>query len=687
MRNTYLQMCDYGSRFRILKGGKISMVVSAFIAGATLLHAAPSGGVVTSGVASIAQSGVVTTVNQSSQKASINWQNFSIAGNETVNFNQPSTSAITLNRVVGNEKSIINGALNANGQVWILNSNGVLFNANAKVNTSGLLATTKALSDEDFQNGVYRFKGSSTASVINLGEITINNGGYASLLANTVSNEGTIKAIQGFVTLTGANEATINLNGNSLVGLKVDKGVLDALVENKGAIVADGGHVYLTTNAVNELLKGVVNNTGIIEAKSMDDLKSEVILFAHGGTANVSGTIDATGGFVETSGKEFTIDSNTKIKAAHWLIDPINITINDATAYNTALAGGADVTIQTASTGSEEGNIYLNDAIFWSTGKTLTLEAHKNIYINTPITASHANGKLALYYGQAAVESGNVADYYLASGIKINLQEGNNFETKLGNDGDVLMHTVVNTLANLQAIKDADLSGSFALGADIDASATSTWNTGEGFVQIGTSSGSFGGSFNGLGHTISDLTINRPSESSVGLFGEIGDGGGIRDVHLVDADIAGGDYIGGLVGYIQDGYVKYSSISGEITGNYRVGGLIGDQRTSILSYSSSSADVLGKEQIGGLVGYGSASTIQTSYATGTVMGICDPAGICMSIGGLVGKMSNNSMISRSYFGQQSEGGVYVRVQGRAQNIGGLVGGLIESSGVIKKTGC
>lgn len=428
MRNTYLQMCDYGSRFRILKGGKISMVVSAFIAGATLLHAAPSGGVVTSGVASIAQSGVVTTVNQSSQKASINWQNFSIAGNETVNFNQPSASAITLNRVVGNEKSIINGALNANGQVWILNSNGVLFNANAKVNTSGILATTKALSDEDFQNGVYSFKGSSTASVVNLGEITINNGGYASLLANTVSNEGTIKAIQGFVTLTGANEATINLNGNSLVSLKVDKGVLDALVENKGAIVADGGHVYLTTNAVNELLKGVVNNTGIIEAKSMDDLKSEVILFAHGGTANVSGTIDATGGFVETSGKDFTIQKDAFVKANQWLIDPVDVTISDSSAYETSLNAGTPVTIQA------DNNIFINDAFLWNQS-LLTLTAGNNININANLVAS-ATASLAFEYGQATA-NGGTSRYTVSDGIDVLIPSGGAFTWKKGSAGTV----------------------------------------------------------------------------------------------------------------------------------------------------------------------------------------------------------------------------------------------------------
>ncbi|MFW9626000.1 MAG: filamentous hemagglutinin N-terminal domain-containing protein, partial [Sulfurospirillum sp.] len=138
---------DFSSRFRILKGGKISLVVSALIASVTMLHAAPSGGVVTSGSANIAQNGSVTTITQSTNKAAINWQNFSIGTSETVNFNQPTVNAVTLNRVVGNEKSIIDGALNANGQVFILNSNGVLFSKNASINTAGLVATTMNLSD------------------------------------------------------------------------------------------------------------------------------------------------------------------------------------------------------------------------------------------------------------------------------------------------------------------------------------------------------------------------------------------------------------------------------------------------------------------------------------------------------------------------------------------------------------
>ncbi|MFA9373197.1 MAG: filamentous hemagglutinin N-terminal domain-containing protein [Poseidonibacter sp.] len=183
------RLIDFSSRFRILKGGKVSLVVSALIGSTTLSFAAPSGGVVTSGSANISSSGNTTNIIQNTGNVTINWNKFNIASNETVNFKQPNVNSIALNRVIGNEKSIINGALNANGQVWILNSNGVLFGKNAKINTAGLLATTKNLSDEDFNAGNYNFKGNSTESVINLGEIDISDSGYATLLANTVSNE------------------------------------------------------------------------------------------------------------------------------------------------------------------------------------------------------------------------------------------------------------------------------------------------------------------------------------------------------------------------------------------------------------------------------------------------------------------------------------------------------------------
>lgn len=479
MRNLYTPKWDYNSYFRIPSNGKISLIVSTLLIGTTLLHSSPSGGVVTSGSAAITQNGTITNINQSTQKASINWSTFSIGATETVNFNQPNTSSITLNRIVGNEKSVIDGALNANGQVWILNSNGVLFGKNASINTSGLLATTKSLSDSDFQAGNYTFSGDSKASILNLGTIEIANNGYATLLANTVSNEGTIKAIKGTIELAGGDAFNINLNGNSLVNLTVTKGVLEALVENKGALIANGGEIYLTTNAVNDLLKGVVNNTGIIEAQTLDDVTGKIELYAHGGVVKVGGTLLAEGGFIETSGKEFFIDPIAKIIAGEWLIDPVNITIDTtlANAIMTALGSG-NVTISTdggntPSTTSGEsgsaGNINVNSAITWATNKTLTLLAFNDITINANLTHTGTSaGGIIFLYGQGTSDGGS-SKYTLNSGVTVTSPS---LQWRKGSDLSSTRYAIVNGdvfLGNkyIEIGINSSAGGKFGTGADL----------------------------------------------------------------------------------------------------------------------------------------------------------------------------------------------------------------------------
>src|SRR5208282_2775211 len=136
----------------------------------------------------------------------------------------------------------------------------------------------------------------------------------------------------------------------------------------------------------------------------------------------------------------------------------------------------------------------------------------------------------------------------------VNLQAGNNFSTKLGSDGTTINYTVITTLGaqgsttgtDLQGI-NGDLSGDYALGANIDASATSTWNSGFGFATLGNPGSQFAGDFDGLGHTISNLTINQAA-TDVGLFGAVAVGATVRNVGLLSGNITGGSYSGGLVG-------------------------------------------------------------------------------------------------------------------------------------------
>ena len=117
-------------------------------------HAQPIGGSVSVGTGTIDQTVLnTTTVNQTSQNLAINWTSFDIASTESVNFIQPSTSSIALNRIVGGSPTSILGSLNANGQVFVLNPSGVLFGTTAQVNVGGLVASTLSLSDADFIAG------------------------------------------------------------------------------------------------------------------------------------------------------------------------------------------------------------------------------------------------------------------------------------------------------------------------------------------------------------------------------------------------------------------------------------------------------------------------------------------------------------------------------------------------------
>jgi filamentous hemagglutinin family protein len=164
--------------------------------------ALPTSGQVVAGNATISQSQNATSatmnVNQTSQRAVINWDSFNVGKNATVNFNQPNANAVTLNRVTGANASVIEGAVKANGQVVFVNENGVTFAKGSEVNAAGVVASTMNISDKDFMEGKSTYKGNGTGQVINEGKIKTNvDGGYIALLAPEVRNEGYLIAKKG----------------------------------------------------------------------------------------------------------------------------------------------------------------------------------------------------------------------------------------------------------------------------------------------------------------------------------------------------------------------------------------------------------------------------------------------------------------------------------------------------------
>jgi len=224
--------------------------------------------------------------------------------------------------------------------------------------------------------------------------------------------------------------------------------------------------------------------------------------------------------------------------------------------------------------------------------------------------------------------------------------------------------TTINNAHQLQLIA-MNLGASYTLGQNIDASATGNstdvWGS-SGFVPIRNSSTAFTGTFNGLGHTISNLTINMPSTNYVGLFGWAGTGSVIQNVGLVGGSVSGFNNVGGLVGQ-NTGTVSNSYARVSVSGTAAVGGLVGvndgTNSNSTVSNSYAAGSVSGFNNVGGLVGFNNFGTVTDSYATGSV------SGSSSYIGGLVGY--NAGPISDSY----ATGGV--SVGSSSDFIGGLVG--------------
>jgi filamentous hemagglutinin family protein len=289
----------------------------------------PTGGTVVAGRASITSAGALsTTVNQTTNKALIDWQSFSIAAGGTVQFNQLDASSITLNRVIGPESSSIFGSLLANGQVWLINQNGILFGKGSVINVGGLLATTSDIADGDFMSGNYSFSSASGASIVNQGAIRTANGGSAVLSAARVSNEGLIEADAGTVVLGGASAFTVDFDGDNLLRYAIAAPAAKASDGNSGAfnsgsLIDAGGRVLMTARAAANIADAVVNNTGMISATSAHLHNGEVVLDAGNGTVKASGTIDASGvhageagGTVTITGKNVVVADNTQINVS-----------------------------------------------------------------------------------------------------------------------------------------------------------------------------------------------------------------------------------------------------------------------------------------------------------------------------------------------------------------------------------
>lgn len=487
---------------RQLKSAFAAWAAGLYIIGTgATAYALPEGGQVAAGQAAITTAGSTMTIAQQTAQAIINWQNFGIGSGEAVHINQPNSQAMLLNRVIGSNPSEIFGQLTANGQVILVNPNGVFFRPGSSVDVGGLTASTLNIANEDFLRGQLRFAGDSQNPVINAGTITAQNG-YVNLLAKEVVNEGIIAAQTGSVNLAAGSGMSLDYNGDGKMTVAVTDGAYQSAVANKKLIQADGGLVVMTASGKDALMDSAVNNSGMIQANTLGEATGQISLTGdniattgaisadggsngHGGTIKIianhktavdgqlsaqGGQLAGDGGFIETSGDIVRIGDRSSIqanapqgKAGQWLIDPVDITIsNDGgddlngtninpDSVTNALEGGTNVTLNTDRAGNDAGTITVKDAIHVDNslgGATLTLKANKAIIINNNISftgnqGSHTN--LTLETTDADSSITNRANINIGNGT-LNITTGKNGVLNAGSIGADTVKITANTI-------------------------------------------------------------------------------------------------------------------------------------------------------------------------------------------------------------------------------------------------
>lgn len=284
-----------------------------------------------------------------------------------------------------------------------------------------------------------------------------------------------------------------------------------------------------------------------------------------------------------------------------FIVAPVNGDISGA-ELSTRLAS-ADITLTSSSGGkSGAGNIIIRDAVKWSSNHTLTLNASNSVIVQDYIIASGDSAGLVISprtangseqpttagefsLGPSSITLSGTAPRLIISGATYQVINS------LGAAADAITPPASPTLQAMAAA--ANLTNNYALGADIDARAATTWNYNSGFMPIGTSISPFKGKFDGLGHRISNLPISRINLMYVGLFGATNNLAVVRNVGLVNAAVTGNTNVGGLVGD-NAGLITQSYTEGVVSAKGLVGGLVGYNRTGTIkrSYSKSSISFL-----------------------------------------------------------------------------------------------
>ncbi|WP_145651033.1 YDG domain-containing protein, partial [Rhizobium sp. ERR 942] len=597
-------------RTRTHKVRLVALLASTALAHATVAPAQslPSGGQVAAGSVTIGTpSAGALTINQTSGSAVVNWQSFNVGKANRVTFVQPDANAAILNRVTGETSSTISGQINANGQVYLINPNGIAITSSGTVKAGAFVASTLGISDDDFMGGKRTFTGNgASAPVTNTGAITINRGGYMALIGGTVANAGVITVPMGKAALGSGEQATLDLSGDGFlqVAVPTKAGGSGALVDNSGKIAARGGTVQLTAAAAKDMARQAVNMSGTIEANGVSGKSGDITLTGGDGEVAVSGSLDA-GNAAGTGGKVTVTGRSIKLASA-------KVNASGKTGGGTVNIGGnrqGKGPLQHAETLDVDAHTVINaNAVTMGTGGNVVLWSDDLTNFAGTITAKggaiSGNGGEAEVSGKAKLSYTGLTDLTAAHGsfgnllldpynVTISTATDSNTDggfNATGNDSVINVNTLTNALqtANVTVTTGSSSDANNPQAGTITIAAPIAWNAPTTLTLAAAS----------------DININAAiSAHNSGLI--VSSGGTITTTAAVDI----GAFILASGSWVQNGAVlpAFSAQDFRITNGTSFLRVTGGDGTSATPYTV--ADIYG------LQGIGSSSANLASYWT------------------------------------------------------------------------
>ncbi|MDB4349876.1 filamentous hemagglutinin N-terminal domain-containing protein, partial [Omnitrophica bacterium] len=345
---------------------------------------------VVEGSADIAVDGNTMNID-ASDNTIIDFQSFDISQGESVIVTLPSINSDILSRVLGDQATNIAGNLSCNGIFILVNDAGIYVASTAQIQAAGLVLSTLDINNQDFLNNNNLFQRLSEEQLnmllVNEGNIAINEGGFAAFIAGAIENNGTIIAPLGEISLATGEAVTLDISGNDLISVAIDKEVASQVhdsqgnpitdqIHNTGTIEAQGGMIILDAHALPDIFTKAINLSGYVGANKLNDKDGTISLVCNDDVL-LQGTLEADTGHIDVTAGEGTVENTgiirTKLFTETGYSFSTSGTIEGGKAFYSNLDGAANISGDIGSDQWDEGNLIVvgnitltADVYFWA---------------------------------------------------------------------------------------------------------------------------------------------------------------------------------------------------------------------------------------------------------------------------------------------------------------------------------